>query len=500
MYTIGSKELREARAFILAGSMARAHARLEEERRGHALIASKAAHDDAVFREAIARARAAHDAARVEASEARERGEDPRASHQKDSNQNPEQEKDSNQQTQQQQQHSGVKRGITGEEAEEFLRGVVAPSLRHKPTPPTARIYASLAAPIKHEASDHVQGTAGDGGDACEEEARRWKTGAAALSSEQGDDRPLSGIAVSPGPGTYVAVASWAGAVRVFDRASGACSHVASGASSHAMRATAVAWHPQAHTQAKQILASSSADATVRLWSLDPAASSASPHASSLHSSATAAALSPAGVLRGHEGPVSTVSFHPLGAHVGSASHDGTWRLWDVATAQSLVEQDGHSGHVTALVFQGDGALAVSTSTDAHALVWDLRRGRSVLTLHGHVDDVLHAAFHPDQVRVATASADNTVKLWDLRMKRCLHTIAAHAGLVRAVGFTPGCGGVLATASFDGSVRLWDARDYAPIAWLKGHDDKVTGLDWAPDANTIVTCSYDKKWKTWGVR
>ena len=54
------------------------------------------------------------------------------------------------------------------------------------------------------------------------------------------------------------------------------------------------------------------------------------------------------------------VAFHPSGAYLGSASFDGTWRLWDVRTNQELLIQEGHSKEVYALAFQDDGALVAS--------------------------------------------------------------------------------------------------------------------------------------------
>lgn len=64
--------------------------------------------------------------------------------------------------------------------------------------------------------------------------------------------------------------------------------------------------------------------------------------------------------LEGHEGRVCRIAFHPSGNYVGSASYDGTWRLWDVEKKKELLLQEGHSKEVFALAFQDDGSLAAS--------------------------------------------------------------------------------------------------------------------------------------------
>lgn len=64
--------------------------------------------------------------------------------------------------------------------------------------------------------------------------------------------------------------------------------------------------------------------------------------------------------LRGHQGRVARVAFHPSGDYIASASFDTSWRLWDVATQKELLLQEGHSKEVYSVEFQDDGALVAS--------------------------------------------------------------------------------------------------------------------------------------------
>lgn len=54
------------------------------------------------------------------------------------------------------------------------------------------------------------------------------------------------------------------------------------------------------------------------------------------------------------------VAFHPSGRYLGSASFDGTWRLWDIEKHTELLLQEGHSKEVYVVRFQDDGALSAS--------------------------------------------------------------------------------------------------------------------------------------------
>ena len=54
-----------------------------------------------------------------------------------------------------------------------------------------------------------------------------------------------------------------------------------------------------------------------------------------------------------------------------TASFDTTWRLWDVETGQSLMEQEGHSRPVYTVAFHPDGSLAASAGLDSIGVgVW----------------------------------------------------------------------------------------------------------------------------------
>jgi U4/U6 small nuclear ribonucleoprotein PRP4 len=92
------------------------------------------------------------------------------------------------------------------------------------------------------------------------------------------------------------------------------------------------------------------------------------------------------------------------GNALATASFDGTWRLWDVATGATLIEQEGHSRAVYAINFHPDGSLAASGGFDAITRLWDCRTGRNVLTLQGHTYGVLTVAFSPNGYHVATGA------------------------------------------------------------------------------------------------
>ena len=66
----------------------------------------------------------------------------------------------------------------------------------------------------------------------------------------------------------------------------------------------------------------------------------------------------------GHTDRLGRIAIHPMGRHIGTASFDQTWRLWDLENGDCSPAQEGHSSSGYAVAFQGGGAPAASGGLD----------------------------------------------------------------------------------------------------------------------------------------
>src|SRR5262249_39211561 len=107
----------------------------------------------------------------------------------------------------------------------------------------------------------------------------------------------------------------------------------------------------------------------------------------------------------GHTGPI-TGLFVPgaAGQTLVSAAADGSVRFWPLSgTAVAAARFAGHESRVTSLALTPDGKKLVSGSWDGTVRVWDAATGESLAVLEGHESRVNAVAVSRDGQRAASA-------------------------------------------------------------------------------------------------
>ncbi|KAH7470735.1 WD repeat-containing protein 5 [Phytophthora ramorum] len=282
------------------------------------------------------------------------------------------------------------------------------------------------------------------------------------------------------------------------------------------------------------LLASSSADSSVKIWRLTAADQLEVPPKTSLY---------------GHEAGVSAACWSPDSRHLASAADDRTARLWDVETAKTLatlgathrsldaalttpllllegssatlgLDKDGlnaaaatseppvesHTGFVSCVAFNPQGSLVATGSHDETVRLWDVRSGRSVAIIGAHQEPVVSVEFHPtDGSLLVTAGYDGLTRVWDVASRQCLRSfISEPAAPVGSARFTPN-GRYVLSSTLDGSVRLWDyMRDICARVYT-GHVNRKFSMQCAflqqqGSKQPVVACgSEDNRIFMWDV-
>ncbi|NJN09560.1 MAG: hypothetical protein HC815_16875 [Richelia sp. RM1_1_1] len=225
-----------------------------------------------------------------------------------------------------------------------------------------------------------------------------------------------------------------------------------------------------------KIIASASADNTVKLWNAKNGALLRS--------------------LIGHTNSVWSVSFSPDGQIIASTASDGTIKLWNV-NGTLIKTLKGHNSILLDASFSFDGKILAVAAANGKVGLFDLDNGSLIKIIDGHTEPVWSVDLSPDNL-LATASLDRTVKLWNIFDNTLIKTFKGHTNKIASVNFSPD-GKLLATASFDNTINLWNVSNGTLIHTFTDHIAPVHSVTFSPNGRKIISSSEDGTIKLWNL-
>ncbi|KAF7333346.1 WD40 repeat-like protein [Mycena venus] len=238
-------------------------------------------------------------------------------------------------------------------------------------------------------------------------------------------------------------------------------------------------------------------------------------------------------ILRGHSGPVTSVSFSSDGTRIASGSEDNTVRIWNAETCALVAGPCEHPasvtavhvspnasgsidttdvtdpcrGHVTSVHFSPDRTRVVSGSTDHTLCIWNAQTGALIVGPFGrctekgpdgHAGGVTSVHFSPDGSRVAFGSWDKTIRIWNVQTGTLVAgPFTGHTDVVCSVNFSPN-GKQVASGSADNTVRIWNAETCELVAGpCEEHTNLVTSVHFSPDGTRVASGSADHTVRIW---
>ncbi|KAG9096378.1 hypothetical protein FS749_008612 [Ceratobasidium sp. UAMH 11750] len=197
---------------------------------------------------------------------------------------------------------------------------------------------------------------------------------------------------------------------------------------------------------------------------------------------------------------VTCIAASPNGAVFASGCDDGTIRIWDAHTGQTIGKPlEGHTHAVLSVEYSSDSARIVSGSQDRTIRIWDARTGcMTGGPFKGHKGSVHSVAYSPNDAHIISGSGDNIVRIWNARTDKPIgEPLRGHLGEVNSVAYSPD-GTSFASGSSDRTICIWDPNTGKRMGEpLMGHTDSVQSITYSFDGARIISGSWDKTICIW---
>ncbi len=204
--------------------------------------------------------------------------------------------------------------------------------------------------------------------------------------------------------------------------------------------------------------------------------------------------------FQGHTGRINSIAINEK--QVLTGSDDGTLRLWDLETAQTIKAFSVGSGaSVNSVVLSPNAKFALSGSADGTLCLWDVAQGKMVKELKGHSSSINSVALSANIKFALSGSEDHTALMWDLTQKETVlkpHKILKTHGPVLSVALSSGTKFAL-TGSSDKTAFLWHLKSGKIIGALNGHSTTARSVvSWVQGKHAII-CSHDNTVRLWNL-
>ena len=202
-------------------------------------------------------------------------------------------------------------------------------------------------------------------------------------------------------------------------------------------------------------------------------------------------------------GKVTTVAFSTDSTKLASGCAAGSNFVTSVSAGSFVATRPAYNASagpaaVTSVAFSSSG-LMTSGCEDSTVRVYNTNNWNllwtSTTNANGHTTNVTAVAFSPDGSLLASASLDQTIKIWKSSDSTLQHTFTGHTNGVTSVAFSPD-GSKIVSGCMDGTVKVWDSSGNCLVT-ISAHALPVTATVFSTDGSLVISASDDGTVRLW---
>ncbi|RKP24971.1 WD40-repeat-containing domain protein, partial [Syncephalis pseudoplumigaleata] len=208
-----------------------------------------------------------------------------------------------------------------------------------------------------------------------------------------------------------------------------------------------------------------------------------------------------------HTDAIMSLSWNKIHRNIlASGSADTTVKLWDLNTLQCAHSLEHHKDKVQAVTWHPvEGTVLATGGYDRHVMAFDSRTPDNLTrwSVNADVEAVAWNVHAPQQLYVSTENG--TVLCFDVRNgsdSTPVFTLQAHDDGCSSIGLHPTIPGCLVTGSVDRTVKVWDVRNDKPAMVVSREVGvgKVFNVQVCPDSLfNVAACGTSGGLRIWDV-
>ncbi|HEU5061435.1 MAG TPA: WD40 repeat domain-containing protein, partial [Kofleriaceae bacterium] len=209
--------------------------------------------------------------------------------------------------------------------------------------------------------------------------------------------------------------------------------------------------------------------------------------------------------LDGSGEPLRLGSRHSMSVERLEFSADGqrllTWnksrvvQVWDLATGTALLELADDK--VMSGAMDPRGSIAYAGLASGEIIRATIGGGKSRLVRLGD-KPVAHVLVSPGGDRLLAHSMDGTVRLIDVATGKA--RVLGHQPAEKATAAFSRDGSLVASGGIDKVIHIWRTADGSRADTLRGHEDSIYQVEFAPDASYLASAGDDGTARVWDLR
>jgi U3 small nucleolar RNA-associated protein 13 len=214
---------------------------------------------------------------------------------------------------------------------------------------------------------------------------------------------------------------------------------------SHTGSVSAVAVSPKTGS----FFVTGSDDKTIKLWSFGFS------HTKKFGDERDVTTLTPLTSAVAHLKEISSVAISPDEKMIATASADKTVKLWNIGADHEITPLHtlNHNRAVWSVAFSPVEKCIATACSDKRIRIWSLT-GKCIKVLEGHETSVVKVAFINKGLQLVSSDANGLVKLWNIRSSEVLDTFDHHTARIWAL-VTRDDGRLIITGGEDSRINIW---------------------------------------------